>query len=130
MRKIKQSNKTAHCDFIHIHGLRLKCRIGVSERERRKKQTIIADIALKCDLNRSGKSDRLKDTIDYSVIVRNLKALVAKKTFGLLESLAGHIAHICLADSSVMEVVVKVSKSGLLPDVCSVSVEIQRAQSV
>lgn len=117
-------------DLIHLHGLQLKCQIGVSPRERKKKQIITADIALKCDLRRAGQSDRLKDTIDYSVMARTITALAAKKTFCLLESLAKHIAEICLANSFVTEVTVKVSKSGILPNICSVSVEIHRARSV
>lgn len=123
-----RKNKTT--DWIHLHGLRLKCRIGVSPRERQKKQIITADIALKCNLNRAGKSDCLMDTIDYSVLAGTITALAAKKTFCLLESLARHIAEICLANSSVTEVIVKASKSGVLPNICSVGVEIRRTRDV
>lgn len=120
MRKAETS------DWIYLHGLRLKCHIGVSPRERRKKQSIIADIALKCDLRRAGQSDRLKDTLDYSVMAGTITALAAKRTFCLLESLAGQIAEIGLANSLVTEIIVKVSKSGVLPNIFSVSVEIHR----
>ena len=51
-------------DFVYIRGLQLKCHVGVTSLERRRRQTIMTDIALKCDLSRAGKSDRLEDTID------------------------------------------------------------------
>lgn len=121
MRKDKTS------DWIYLHGLRLKCHIGVSPRERQKNQIITADVALKCDLRRAGQSDRLKDTIDYSVMARTITALAAKRTFCLLESLARHIADIGLANSLVTEIIVKVSKSGVLPNISSVEVEITRS---
>ena len=119
-----KKNKTT--DFIHLHGLRLKCRIGVSPCERRKKQIITADIALKCDLRRAGQSDRLKDTVDYSVIAKAVAAMAKKRTFYLLESLAEHIVKICLTASKVNEVTVKVAKKGILPNVRSVEIEITR----
>jgi len=120
MRKDKTS------DWIHLNGLRLKCRIGVSSRERRNKQTITADIALKCDLRRAGKSDCLVDTVDYSVIAKEISALAEKETFHLLESLAERIADICLADSKVKTVTVKAAKKGVLSNVSSVEIEIAR----
>ena len=113
-------------DLIHLHGLRLKCHIGVTDRERRKRQTIMADIALKCDLHRAGKSDHLGDTVDYSVIAPKISAAAAKETFHLLESLAERIADICLAESKVMAVTVKVAKKGVLPNVSAVEIEISR----
>lgn len=113
-------------DWIHLHGLRLNCHVGVSSRERRNKQVIIADIALKCDLRRAGKSDRIEDTVDYSVIAKKISALAAKETFHLLESLAERIAAVCLAESKVMAVTVKVAKKSVLPRVLSMEIEITR----
>ena len=122
MRKDKRS------DWIYLQGLRLKCHIGVSPRERQTRQTIIADIALKCDLRRAGKSDCLKDTIDYAGIVKAVAGMARKKSFCLLESLAENIAIICLANQKAAEVFVKVGKSGFLPDISSAGVEIRRAR--
>lgn len=114
-------------DSIHIRGLRLKCRIGVSPQERAKRQTITADIALKCDLRRAEKSDCLKDTIDYSVMAEKITALAVKEEFCLLEALARRIAKICLADSKAKEVTVKVAKKGILANARLVEVEISRS---
>ena len=116
-------------DWIYLHGLRLKCRIGVSPRERQKKQIITADIALKCDLRRAGKSDCLKDTIDYAGIVKAVAEMAEKKSFCLLESLAENIARICLANQKAAEVIVKVAKRGILPNTRSVEVEIIRKRN-
>ena len=116
-------------DWIHLHGLRLNCHIGVSSSERRNKQPIIADIALKCDLRRAGKSDCLKDTIDYAGIVKAVAGMARKTSFCLLESLAENIAAICLANQRTTEVIVKISKSGFLPNINSAGVEIRRGRT-
>ncbi|MDO9541649.1 MAG: dihydroneopterin aldolase [Kiritimatiellia bacterium] len=121
-----EMNPNINNDSICIRGLRLKCHIGVSPRERKKKQTIITDIALKCDLRRAGKSDCLGDTCDYSKIVKGVTVLAAEETFCLLETLAEQIVKTCLADSKVNKVTVKVAKIGVLSNVRSVEVEITR----
>lgn len=113
-------------DWIYLHGLRLKCHIGVSLRERRQKQTVTAGIALKCDLSRAGKSDCLEDTVDYAAVVKTVVAVTEKKSFCLLESLARRITEICLADSKVKEATVNVAKKRILSNVSSVAVEITR----
>jgi len=113
-------------DWIYLHGLRLKCHIGVSPRERSKRQMIMADIAMKCDLSPAVKSDRLGDTVDYSVITKKIVGLTAKEKFCLLEALAGRIADICLADSKAKAVTVKVAKKGVLSNISSVEIEISR----
>ncbi|MDO9541263.1 MAG: dihydroneopterin aldolase [Kiritimatiellia bacterium] len=120
--------KSDNSDYIHIRGLRLRCHIGVSPQERIKKQVITADIALRCDLRRAGQSDRLMDTIDYSVMAEKITALAVKEEFCLLESLARRIAKICLADSKAKEVTVKVAKKGVLANARSVAVEITRCR--
>jgi FolB domain-containing protein len=113
-------------DWIYLHGLRLKCRIGVSAEERRARREITADIALRCNLSRAGKSDCLKDTIDYAEIVKTVTAMARRKTFCLLEALAGQIAKICLARPAVSKVTVKVTKTGFAPNVHSAGAEITR----
>lgn len=107
----------------------MKCHIGVTARERRKRQTIMADIAIKCDLRRAGKSDCLKDTIDYAVLAKTIAALAAKKSFCLLESLAENIAETCLADSRIQQITVKAAKTGVLANVRTVEAAITRNRS-
>ena len=121
-----RKNKTS--DWIYLHDLRLKCRVGVSPRERRNKQIIIADIAIKCDLRLAGKSDCLKDTINYAWIVKAIDKIAKKQSFYLLESVAENIAAICLANKKAEEVVVKVGKKNSLPAVRCAGVEIHRGR--
>ena len=115
-------------DSINLRGMQIRCHIGVTAAERRRRQTVMADIALKCDLSLAGKSDRLADTVDYSVIAGKISALAARESFCLLESLARRIAEICLAESKVMTATIKVAKKGVLPNISSVEVEITRKQ--
>lgn len=113
-------------DWIRIPNLKLRCCIGVTPRERRRRQTITAEIAMNCDLRSAGRSDRLEDTVDYTVISEAIALMTIGKTFHLLESLAEQIAKICLANSKVKEITVKVAKKCILPNISSAEVEIIR----
>lgn len=115
-------------DYIRLQGLRLRCRIGVTPRERRRRQMITADIAIRCDLRRSGKSDSLGDTIDYAGIVKAVIGMARERTFCLLESLAENIAEICLARQGATQVIIKVGKRGFVPELVSAAVEINRTR--
>lgn len=122
---IKQ-NGNIHSDSIHIHGLRLKCFVGVTAKERDVRQIISADLTLKCDLCRAGKSDALRDTVDYAAVAAAVRKAASGGTFALLESLAERIAAVCLSHPMVKETIVKASKIGVLRDVKRVEVEIVR----
>jgi len=124
--KLKAAAMSGRYDTIHIHNLRLKCHIGATAAERKKIQTITADLALQCSLRKAGKSDLLEDTVDYSVIAGELADLAAGREFCLLEALAECLADACLANHRIISVTVKASKNGILPNVRSVEVEIMR----
>lgn len=112
-------------DSIHLRGLRLKCRIGVSAAERRRPQLITAAVTLQCDLKKAGKSDDLADTVDYSTLAKKIGA-AAKAPCCLLETLASRIAATCLADSRVKAVTVKAAKQSRRPNGRSMEIEITR----
>ncbi|MFA7157892.1 MAG: dihydroneopterin aldolase [Kiritimatiellia bacterium] len=113
-------------DWIYLRGMRLECRIGVSAQERRKKQTITADIGLKCPLRCAGLSDRLEDTVDYAALAANINALARKKTWRLLEALAEDIAALCLAGKGIREVTVQAAKARPVPGLAMAEVAIRR----
>ena len=125
-----KKNGNVHADSIHIHSLRLKCFVGVTAKERSARQIISADLTLKCDLCRAGKSDSLRETVDYAAIVAAVRKAASRGTFALLESLAERIAVVCLSLPMVKETIVKVSKSGIWRDVKSVEVEIIRKRDI
>ena len=114
-------------DQIHIRQLKLSAVIGVYPRERKAPQSLIVDLTLHTDLQVAGRSDRLTDTIDYAALVARVRKATARSRFQLLESLAQHIADLCLRDSRIAAVDVTASKPGALPGVV-VAVTIRRSR--
>lgn len=113
-------------DKIYIRDLAVNTIIGTLPEEKGKKQKLIFNIEISCDLSRAGKSDDLKDSIDYKKIYDNILELAEMSCFFLLEKLALETAKICLADKKAVSVKVTIDKPGALPSAGSAAVEIER----
>ena len=114
-------------DRIFLDNLRLKCRIGITDEERREPQEVMADISLFVNLKRAGTSDSLDDTVNYREAMTNVLQSVSNREFNLLESLAEGIAALALETSRVERVVVKVRKAKYSREP-SIGIEIERSR--
>jgi D-erythro-7,8-dihydroneopterin triphosphate epimerase len=116
-------------DRILIRDLRTRTIIGVRDWERREKQEVILNIVLTLDLTGAMRSDNLDDSVDYSAIKKRILDMVEGSSFNLCETLASHIADVCLEFPRVQEVEVTVDKPGALRFARSVAVRITRKRS-
>ncbi len=113
-------------DTIYIRDLTARCIIGIYPVERRNKQEVILNIALRGDFRRAAKSDRIGDAINYKTIKNDVLKLVERSRFNLVERLAERVAAVCLRARGVKEVTVTLNKPGALRFARSVAVEITR----
>lgn len=76
---------------VDIVDLRVRAIIGTHPWERRNKQELIINISLQYDASKAGRSDKLKDALDYEEVAKAvIKTVEASKCF-LLERLASKI---------------------------------------
>ena len=115
-------------DRIFIRDLALRCIIGIYPEERREKQDVLINVEMHCDLRAAGRSDDLKDTVDYKAVKKAILKLVEGSRFQLIECLAEHIAAIALGDEKVIKVIVSIDKPGALRFARSSAVEITRSR--
>jgi 7,8-dihydroneopterin aldolase/epimerase/oxygenase len=80
--------------MILLEDLRLKVTIGVTERERSRKQKLLvsAEMELAAPAGENWKNDSIEDTVDYSEVRRSIKELAEGSRFNLIETLANSIA--------------------------------------
>lgn len=118
-------------DFLHLKGVQARCRVGVPDWERRKRQRVVFDVSLAVDLAPAGRSDDLRRSVDYWGLEKRLRGAVEGREFRLLESLAETLAREALAfDRRVREVRVAASKTpAVMPRTRAVVVEIVRRSS-
>jgi len=116
----------ATSDRIFIRDLVVRCIIGVEEVERREMQDVVVQIDLWVDLSKAGRTDALADSVDYSVLKRQILQATERTQYRLIEALAQRIADECLKDRRIECVKVAVEKPGVLRFARTVGVEIVR----
>jgi 7,8-dihydroneopterin aldolase/epimerase/oxygenase len=104
---------------------------GVSAAEKETGRRYEVDCELTVDLAEPGKTDRLKDTIDYAAVYDLIADIVQNRSFSLLEGLAARLATDILEHFGVIEVTVDVRK--IMPPINGqmdyIEVEVTRRQT-
>jgi 7,8-dihydroneopterin aldolase/epimerase/oxygenase len=118
-------SRNAIC-HVFIRDLVLSCVIGVHRREHVRAQRVRINLDLAVRESRDLHDD-LGNVVCYERIASAVRAVVASRHIKLLETLAEEIAAICLADTRVRSVRVRVEKLDIMPDAASVGVEIERS---
>jgi len=97
-------------DCIHVKGIRSYGYTGLFPEERTMGQWFEVDLTLWVDLQVSGKSDDINDTVDYRKAIEIIKHIIKTAKFALVEKLAEVIAENILHLESVSQVRVQLSK--------------------
>lgn len=113
-------------DKIFISDLLIRGVIGISDRERESPQDILVNIVMVTDITAASKSDNVEDSVNYRTISKKVLAHTETIKRYTVEALAEDIAELCLAESKVKSVMVRVEKPGAVRFSRSVGVEIER----
>ena len=97
-------------DSIIIKGIRFHGHHGVPKEERQVGGHYEIDATLSCSLKTAGRTDTLKDTIDYAGVVDLIVDIGTQKSFELIEALAETIATAILKHYSIDTVHLTVKK--------------------
>ena len=114
---------------VFIHDMTLECLIGVYRHEHENKQKVRINLDLAVMEGASLLTDELDQVVCYEVIAENVRVLAAEGHVNLVETFAEFIADMCLIDTRVVSVRVRVEKLEALADAESVGVEIERDRS-
>lgn len=85
-------------DKIILTGIEIYGHHGCTVEEQTRGQIIKVDLEMFLSLSKSGKSDELSDTVDYSKILFDVEKIVAGKSRKLIETVAEEIAEKILTD--------------------------------
>ena len=97
-------------DRIVLEGMRFFAHHGDVPAERELGGRIEVDVELRTDVRTAAASDSLRDAVDYVRCYEQVRDVVERRQFHLLESLAEAIAKALLADAMVSGVRVRVAK--------------------
>jgi len=115
-------------DKIIIHQARFIVKLGVVEEERNRPQAIYATITTYTDTRKAGKSDDIKDTLNYADIHRQAKIAAECRVYSTLEAVAESIYQQLQANLAFHRVTIHLQKPGAMAhkDVEWAGVEITR----
>jgi FolB domain-containing protein len=113
-------------DRILIKNMRVQGILGVNAWERKTPREILINLHLITDTSCAAESDNVCDSVDYSLVIKEVRILVERACRLTVEALAEDIANLCLTKPSVQKVIVRVEKPGAITGVESVGVEIER----
>lgn len=113
-------------DIIFIDDFRISTLIGVYPREQSVPQTVEISLQIGLPAQNAGRSDDLRDTIDYAAVVERLRQGLSSRHFGLLEALAEYIAELLRHDFHARWVRVSVAKPGVMPGIRRAGILIER----
>lgn len=113
-------------DVITIKDLEAHYRVGVPDAERAKPQRLLVTLEMRLDFGLAAASDDLSKTIDYYAVSRRLLGLGTNRSWRLIETLAGDIAELVLAEFAPRSVRVEIKKF-IIPEARWVSVAIERS---
>jgi len=121
------ASATSGMRHVFIRNLELSAHIGVYAREegRTQKVRINVDLATN-DIADAG--DMLENVVDYHVIEKRIRAIIAEGHVRLAETLAERIATACFEDKRVNTVRIRVEKLEALANAESVGIEIERTR--
>ena len=97
-------------DFIRLNNLVFYAYHGVEESEKQLGQRFEIDVELYLELSTAGRSDHLKDTVDYTEVYQVVEELILEGEYNLIEALAEDIAQNILNRFPVAETLIRVRK--------------------
>jgi dihydroneopterin aldolase len=119
-------------DRIFLEGIKFHGFHGLTRMEREVGVRLAVDVSLDLDLERSGRADSVKDTIDYRKVHRAVIDVGRGKSHKLLESFAITLLDVLLEQFPAERITVKIRKETPVLDgiVDSVGVELSRSRDI
>jgi dihydroneopterin aldolase len=112
---------------VFIRNLELLAHIGVYRHEEGRMQPVRINVDLATE-DLADAQDMLENVVDYHVIEKRIRTIIAEGHVKLAETLAERIAAACFEDARVRTVRVRVEKLHALTGAESVGIEIERAR--
>jgi len=125
---LRIADARARIRHVFVRDLELNANIGVHRFEKGQLQPVRINIDLTVGEMDGEIEDRLENVVDYELVVKGVKAILAAGHLNLVETLAERISQQCLEDDRVQVVRVRIEKLKIIAEAQSVGVEIERAR--
>jgi len=111
---------------VFVRDLELMASIGVHDFERKAAQRVRINLDLAVFEGERELGDDLENVVCYEQITAAVRDVCSGRHINLVETMAEEISSVCLKNTKVRSVLVRVEKLDVFDDVSSVGVEIER----
>jgi dihydroneopterin aldolase len=115
-------------DVVFVEGLEARAILGVTEHERRERQTVRLDLAIACDASVPAADDDLRKAVDYAEVARAVLLHVEESRYHLVETMAERVADLIRREFGAPWVRVRVTKEGAVRFARAVGVVVERGK--
>ena len=113
-------------DKVFLTGLHTTPVIGIYDWEKEIRQDVYIDLVMATDISKAAATDNIELTLNYKSISDRVIEFTNASSYGLIESLAEHIAQLLRDEFSVQWVQVTVHKPGAIEQASDLGVTIER----
>ncbi len=93
-----------------LQGISVDVKVGVYDWERESTQVLRVDLEMPIDATRAAQSDNVAETVDYAAVIEDMRAMLVKKEYKLVETIAVEIADRVMQQFWLKQIKVSVSK--------------------
>ena len=108
--------------IIKIKNLKLETILGIYDWEQNVKRPIIINAEIHTGFDNARFSNDISKTIDYDIIVKQIKTYVASKNFQLVEKMAQEIIENIMTDKRIDKCSLEIDKVGAVENLESFSI--------
>tara|TARA_B100000963_G_scaffold303026_1_gene276139 strand:- start:14650 stop:15048 length:399 start_codon:yes stop_codon:yes gene_type:complete len=114
---------------VIIKNLIINMFIGIHAFEKRKRQRVKFNITITTDSKIEPNRKKLSTILDYEKVIKNLKLLVEKRHYDLLEDLSESIFEMIFDNKLVKKINLKLEKLDIIKDADSVGIEVSKIKN-
>ena len=127
--KFKQKKIYSYKRKVLIKDLILKMLIGIHSFERKKKQRVKFNLIINIDHNLFPNDKDLKSIVNYELVIKVIKKIVARKHYPLLETLAEKIFEKLFENIRIKKILLRIEKLDVIKNTSSVGIELEKTRS-
>ena len=125
--KLKLKEKFKYKKKVIIKNLILNIFVGIHNFEKKKKQRVRFNIEINTDPNLKPNNKDLSTILNYEEVINNIKILVKKKHYELLEELAENIFNAIFQNRIVKKINLRIEKLDIIKNSESVGIEFSKS---
>ena len=126
--KLKLKEKFKYKKKVIIKNLMLNIFVGIHAFEKKKKQRVKFNIEINTDPNLKPNNKDLSTILNYEEVINNIKILVKKKHYELLEELAENIFNAIFQNRIVKKINLRIEKLDIIKNSESVGIEFSKSR--